>query len=158
MAKPDYSEMYRDPSGGTLYQGAFSSAKNWEFLFSKGITHIVNCTPLPNVFEKHSPPINYCNATLYDTPTDNLLKYLNKIFAFVDAALATGKNNVLVHCAAGVSRSAAVTTAYIMHKKQWTYNQALCFVTSHRPAADPSVYEKQLLKLEEKLKAERNYW
>ena len=40
--------------------------------------------------------------------------------------------SVLVHCAAGVSRSASIVIAYLMRIKGWTYAEAFSYVKSKR--------------------------
>lgn len=46
--------------------------------------------------------------------------------------------NVLIHCAAGVSRSGMVDVAYHMYKNNWTRDQALVYVRAKRPATNPN--------------------
>jgi len=59
---------------------------------------------------------------------------------------------VLVHCAAGVSRSGAIVTAYVMHHKKIPFEQALAFVKSSRPIVEPnSAFKSQLKKYQEEL-------
>jgi dual specificity phosphatase 12 len=47
-----------------------------------------------------------------DTEHENLLDVLPRALAFIDQARQAG--NVLVHCIAGVSRSASIVIAYLM--------------------------------------------
>lgn len=49
---------------------------------------------------------------LRDTESENLLDYLQVCVDFIERSRKEG--SVLVHCFAGVSRSAAVITAYLM--------------------------------------------
>jgi hypothetical protein len=48
------------------------------------------------------------------------------------------QERALVHCRAGVSRSAAVVVAYVMHHKQWSLQQALDHVRARRPIVCPN--------------------
>jgi dual specificity MAP kinase phosphatase len=50
---------------------------------------------------------------------------------FIDEALRAGKN-VLVHCQAGVSRSATLIMAYLMYKKRMCVRRAFSHVRSTR--------------------------
>jgi len=56
---------------------------------------------------------NYIDIT--DFHTENLLVHFMDAIKFIDESISKGK--ILVHCAAGVSRSAAIVIAYLMWKK-----------------------------------------
>ncbi|KAI7980508.1 Dual specificity protein phosphatase 12 [Camellia lanceoleosa] len=60
---------------------------------------------------------------LRDTENENLLDYLDVCLDFTDKSRKEG--SVLVHCFAGVSRSAAIITAYLMRTKQLSQEDAL---------------------------------
>jgi hypothetical protein len=50
-----------------------------------------------------------------------------------------------IHCDAGVSRSATVTTAWLMYKNHWTRDQALAFLKQKRPSIQPNAHFLDLL-------------
>lgn len=60
---------------------------------------------------------------LRDTEDENLLDYLDVCLDFIDRGRKEGA--VLVHCFAGVSRSAAIITAYLMRSEQRSQEDAL---------------------------------
>ncbi|CAL5351751.1 unnamed protein product [Camellia sinensis] len=60
---------------------------------------------------------------LRDTENENLLDYLDVCLNFIDKSRKEG--SVLVHCFAGVSRSAAIITAYLMRTEQLSQEDAL---------------------------------
>ncbi|XP_072955313.1 uncharacterized protein [Typha angustifolia] len=60
---------------------------------------------------------------LRDTEDENLLDYLDVCLDFIDQGRKEG--SVLVHCFAGVSRSASIITAYLMRTEQKSLEDAL---------------------------------
>ena len=54
---------------------------------------------------------------------------------------------MLVHCAAGVSRSASVVVAYLMYKKGLSLDDALDFVKSKRECVDPNFGFREQLQI-----------
>lgn len=61
--------------------------------------------------------------TLRDMESENLLDYLEVCLDFIEESRIKGC--VLVHCFAGVSRSAAIVTAYLMRSEQLSYKDAI---------------------------------
>ncbi|CAN6373975.1 unnamed protein product [Urochloa humidicola] len=60
---------------------------------------------------------------LRDTEEENLLDHLEPCLDFIDDGRKVG--NVLVHCFAGVSRSASIIVAYLMRSEQKSLEEAL---------------------------------
>jgi protein-tyrosine phosphatase len=56
------------------------------------------------------------------------------------------KKNVLVHCHAGISRSAAIVCAYLMTKNGWSFSEALNFIKKRRNRVKPNENFVYLLK------------
>ncbi len=72
------------------------------------------------------------------------LEWLKKQVEFVAAQREAGRA-VYVHCAAGVSRSGMVATAYIMSKYGWSRDKALEYVRSKRSQVRPNPAFMELL-------------
>lgn len=99
-----------------------------------GITHILTTTSMnleyfPGKFRHKHIPID-------DLPSTDITKYFEECFLFINEALSSGK--VLVHCMAGVSRSATIVIAYVMKTKAMDFKQAFDHVKSCRPAICPN--------------------
>ena len=94
----------------------------------------------------------YYRFPLLDQCTNDIKKYFAPTFEIIDKALSEGKK-VLVHCQAGISRSATIVIAYIMRKQKMTMNDSLQFVHSKRKCISPNLgfcgqlmmYEKELM-------------
>lgn len=110
--------------------GAKSAAK----LRAAGITHVLVCAAELEV--PHHPMVVYHRLHLADNTHEPLP--LDEAFAFIDTALAVPHGRVLLHCAAGSSRSGAVAVAHIMRLHGWTCEQALQHATSVRPLIQPN--------------------
>jgi|UniRef100_A0A6T2E1Q0 protein-tyrosine phosphatase len=74
---------------------------------------------------------------LADTVDANLKGHLATGINYIKEAHDKGEK-VLVHCFAGLSRSASLCCAYLMQENRWTFAKALEFVRLGRPNAHPN--------------------
>ncbi|KZT53101.1 DSPc-domain-containing protein [Calocera cornea HHB12733] len=81
--------------------------------------------------------VQYLHVEVDDTPDADLLAHLPACVRFIADALAA-QQAVLVHCQAGVSRSATIVIAYLMSAHQLPADEALALVQQARPQASPS--------------------
>ncbi|XP_015785951.1 tyrosine-protein phosphatase yvh1 isoform X1 [Tetranychus urticae] len=81
-----------------------------------------------------------------DMPRQDLISYFPTTNEFIEAAVSR-KENVLVHCIAGVSRSATIVTAYLMKKKNKPAEECLEKVREKRSIIDPNEGFRKQLKL-----------
>lgn len=78
----------------------------------------------------------------------------NSLLFFPTDSVASEQGKVLVHCRAGVSRSATICIAYLMQKQGLSLDSAFEFVVSRRPIIDPNLnFIQQLQKFETYLRA-----
>lgn len=75
------------------------------------ITHIL--TLLPDTSKAYAP-LSHCIFEIEDSENADILTLLPQCIKFIDDAIESG-GTVLVHCYAGVSRSASVVISYIMY-------------------------------------------
>eukprot|EP00347_Sterkiella_histriomuscorum_P008975 403343011 len=99
---------------------------------------------LPNLYLSGMQPtaqfpdqFEYKIIEISDDIESNIHQHLDECVAFIRKRIDSGKT-VLVHCAAGVSRSASVITAYVMSVKCLSRDDALAFVRTRRPAVHPN--------------------
>ncbi|XP_015268388.1 PREDICTED: dual specificity protein phosphatase 12 isoform X1 [Gekko japonicus] len=90
---------------------------------------------------------------LLDEPLSDLLSHLDACAAFISRA-RKGGGAVLVRCHAGVSRSVAVVTAYLMKANNLPFEEAYAFVRSLRPEAKMNEGFEWQLKLYERMGCE----
>ncbi|PWA99020.1 dual specificity protein phosphatase domain-containing protein [Artemisia annua] len=73
---------------------------------------------------------------LTDSEGSNLLDYLEVSLDFIDQARKNG--SVLVHCFAGLSRSASIMTAYLMRSERLSVQDALASLRQSKPSVCPN--------------------
>jgi protein-tyrosine phosphatase len=87
----------------------------------------------------------YLKIEAIETPNYEIKDYFEQTSDFIDDALAK-KENVLVHCAVGMNRSATIVIAYLMKKYQMNLEETLEFVKDKRPIVKPSYHNLNQLR------------
>jgi dual specificity MAP kinase phosphatase len=119
-----------------LYLSGEEGATDKKVLNEKGIEIIINMTD--HIPFKYEGEFTYHRFPLLDQGTNDIKKYFDPTFYIIDKALSEGKK-VLVHCQAGISRSATIVIAYIMRKQKLLMNQSLQFVYTKRKCISPNL-------------------
>ena len=117
-----------------------------------GITCILNLTiEIPN---KRFAAVECIKITVDDSPDVNLKAHFDYCLAKIDEVQQRG-GKTLVHCIAGVSRSATICIAYMMKHHGMTLRQAYQHVKQKRPIIRPNVgFFQQLIAYEKWLHGE----
>ena len=119
-----------------LFLGNLRAAQDDQLLQAHNITCIVQCLQDSSM----APAFRfaeYCTVPVADFEGENIAFLLPKAVRFIHASRQAGKA-VLVHCAAGVSRSSTVVIAYMMATTQRNWEAALEFVRSRRRCVSPN--------------------
>lgn len=133
-----------------LYLGDVFSCSNRYALKKNGITHIL--TMAAGMRPLYPKEFIYKCVEIYDMPSETLLPHLPDAINFIKTALGKG-GHVLVHCYAGVSRSASTIIAYLMVERNMSFVNAATFVRKKRPIIFPNIgFQRQLLQLEYMIK------
>eukprot|EP01129_Flabellula_baltica_P014712 TRINITY_DN7129_c0_g1_i1.p1 TRINITY_DN7129_c0_g1~~TRINITY_DN7129_c0_g1_i1.p1 ORF type:complete len:340 (-),score=49.33 TRINITY_DN7129_c0_g1_i1:80-1048(-) len=97
------------------------------------------------------PGIEFLNIQIEDTPKENIFRHFEEAIELLEQARLNGQR-VLVHCQAGVSRSATIIIAYLMQHNQWTLEEALNYTKSKRPIIHPNIgFKNQLVQFQKTL-------
>ncbi|XP_010007344.1 PREDICTED: dual specificity protein phosphatase 14 [Chaetura pelagica] len=133
----------------SLYLSRGSIASNRHLLLSRGITCIINATiEIPNF---NWPQFEYVKVPLADMPNAPISLYFDSVADKINS-VARKHGATLVHCAAGVSRSATLCIAYLMKYHKVSLFEAYNWVKSRRPIIRPNVgFWRQLVDYERKL-------
>ena len=99
-----------------------------------------------------TPEYTYHQIEVDDSTKENLRNHFASCAKFIDEAIKDEKS-VLVHCAAGVSRSASIIIAFLIITKKMDYDTAFNFVKERRTKIMPnSAFVGQLQELAESVK------
>ena len=130
---------------GGLYIGDWTAADDVDTLNAKGINFVL--TGLPDNIGKNEKyqtrGIIQLTCHADDMPNFDMTPHFENAHAFITNGLANG--NVLVHCAAGISRSSTLCLTYLMRQRQENLEKALAFLRTKRPICTPNFgFQRQL--------------
>ncbi|XP_076466326.1 dual specificity protein phosphatase 14-like isoform X2 [Babylonia areolata] len=132
----------------TLFLSSAAAVKG-ESVRKLGITHIINVTmDIPNL---RMPNVESIQIQVDDLPSAHLGLYFDRC---ADKIHQVGRmrGKTLVHCVAGVSRSASLCIAYLMKYQSMSLEQAYKHCKYRRPVVHPNVgFFKQLVDYERRL-------
>ena len=123
---------------GSIHLGNWQSVKDLTFLKTHKITHIVTALP-KNICEMKD--LTKLGIVQYQVPCDDspefdINPFLHPTADFIQVSLQQG--NVLVHCAAGISRSVTCLMAYYIKYREMNVEVALSFIRQRRSCASPN--------------------
>jgi len=125
-----------------LYLGDFASACNKDVLKKMEFTHIV--TAILGVNEMYPDDFRYLTLPLRDVRSETIFTTFRDSSEFIQNALDEG-GKVLIHCIAGVSRSATLVAAYLIKEYGLDSNSAIKFIQQKRNIVNPnSGFKEQL--------------
>ncbi|XP_035226324.1 dual specificity protein phosphatase 3-like [Stegodyphus dumicola] len=170
-------DIIREPSGyyslptdpwNEVYPGVYLSdaptAMCTSLLKRMGITHVLNaaqgkeksCGQVNTWSGFYSQSgIQFLGVPAFDNVVFRIYPYFEEASQFIQDALKTG-GKVLVHCRAGISRSATLVCAYLMLKEGFSVQEAVKAVRKHRAIIPNDGFLQQLCDLNDKLKRKNN--
>uniref|UniRef100_A0A8C8LV48 Dual specificity phosphatase 16 n=1 Tax=Oncorhynchus tshawytscha TaxID=74940 RepID=A0A8C8LV48_ONCTS len=134
-----------------LYLGCQRDVLNKEVMQQNEIAYVLNASntcPKPD----YIPESHFLRVPVNDSFCEKILPWLDRSVEFIEKAKASNAC-VLVHCLAGISRSATIAIAYIMTRMDMSLDEAYRFVKEKRPTISPNFnFLGQLLDFEKKIK------
>lgn len=139
---PEDKCIYQLPNYPHLAISNIYGAGNVEELLNYNVVAILSA--VGNLYKNRIESVKYVDLQLHDSEDQSLedaIEELNKlVMNYKD------KGVILVHCAAGVSRSASILIGHLIQIEGLTYENALAEMRSTRPVANPNTgFVKQLL-------------
>ncbi|KAG7223369.1 hypothetical protein INR49_015725 [Caranx melampygus] len=128
---PDAENAVVSPILPFLFLGNERDAQDLDLLLRLNIGYVVNVTTHLPLYHVNSG-LRYKRLPATDNSKQNLRQYFEEVFEFIEEAYQSGQG-VLVHCQAGVSRSATIVIAYLMKHTLMTMTDAYKYVRSRRP-------------------------
>ncbi|XP_008295800.1 dual specificity protein phosphatase 13 isoform A-like isoform X1 [Stegastes partitus] len=137
-----------------LYLGDMFMSHDKFGLYQLGITHVLNashgklCCKGNDDF--YGTTVKYYGVPANDLPTFDLSPFFSPAAEFIHQALTSG-GKVFVHCAVGVSRSAALVLAYLMIHHRLSLLSSVRCVQQKRWIFPNRGFLRQLIGLDRKL-------
>ncbi|XP_036305508.1 dual specificity protein phosphatase 18 [Pipistrellus kuhlii] len=130
----------------SLYISNGAAANDKQLLSRSGITSVVNVST--EVASALYEDVQYVQVPVADTPTAPLCDFFDPVADHIHAVEAR-QGRTLLHCVAGVSRSAALCLAYLMKYHAMSLRDAHAWARSCRPIIRPnSGFWEQLIRYE----------
>lgn len=151
-AKAFFDEIQQVVPG--LYIGGEYPASNLPYLQKHKITHIVRATETAGV--TFAREVKYLKVEIPDDERADIKAHFEKTNEFIDTAITSG-HTVLVHCMAGISRSASIVLAFLVGKRNLSLDSAFHLLKTCRPYVFPnSGFRKQLRDFEKTVRGTSN--
>uniref|UniRef100_A0A8D3EDJ4 Dual specificity phosphatase 16 n=1 Tax=Scophthalmus maximus TaxID=52904 RepID=A0A8D3EDJ4_SCOMX len=135
-----------------LYLGCQRDVLNKDLMLQNHIVYVLNASntcPKPDFI----PDSHFLRVPVNDSFCEKILPWLDRSVEFIEKAKAANAR-VLVHCLAGISRSATIAIAYIMKRMDMSLDEAYRFVKEKRPTISPNFnFLGQLLDFEKNIKS-----
>eukprot|EP01112_Ceratiomyxa_fruticulosa_P015095 TRINITY_DN43_c0_g1_i1.p1 TRINITY_DN43_c0_g1~~TRINITY_DN43_c0_g1_i1.p1 ORF type:complete len:381 (+),score=69.37 TRINITY_DN43_c0_g1_i1:246-1388(+) len=150
LSKMHLNEYPSEIIPGFLYLGSYMEISKKESLQKLGIGHILNVAT--ECSDRHFKYFVYNKREIVDRPEVDISLHFDEAFSCIERAREE-KSAIVIHCLAGISRSASITIAYLMKTNKWDTKTAINHVKSCRPFIQPNRgFTKVLLDYGEYLK------
>lgn len=138
---------------GALWLGDMQAAMDKTGLKDNNIRTVITTASGLGIVNTSNHIVHHVYNIL-DLEDFNISKFFDRVIRDIQEGLKRG--SVLVHCAAGVSRSASCVIAYLMKTRSWTFQQAMGFVKQKRRVIFPNYgFQQQLRVFQRELQAQQ---
>lgn len=135
-----------------LYLGGVEAVLDSQCLMAQGVSSVVCCNrELEFASSRFLPDLEYCRVDVEDMGREPIGLFFPEATEFIHTQLLQ-ERPVLVHCKAGVSRSASVVIAYLIEYCGYSLHDAFKLTLQHRPTITPNPGFMEQLRCYEKEK------
>ena len=137
---------------GAIHLGSWEVLKDIPYLTNNKITFILSAIPSHLANFKHLKELNITQKIINskDEGNFNMLSQLDEASEFIKKAISEG--NLLIHCAAGISRSTTCLVAYYIRYLGLSMEEGIKRVKKKREIVCPNVgFMKQLRMYEDEI-------
>lgn len=131
----EWHKVFPDKITDFLFIGSLRTAQEQRVYDELAISRVLTCGTGMSITLGEG--MDQLLLPLADTVDANLSGHLTKGIDYIVDARTKGEK-VLVHCFAGLSRSASLCCAFLMKDNNWTFAKSLEFVRLGRPNAHPN--------------------
>lgn len=137
----------------TLFVGNQEAANEKSFLEGHKIFKIIVAGSELDLPHKNDNRFSYHQISIKDTIKEDIRKHFDEVYQFIEQnEHKENQCQVLIHCKAGISRSATIAVAYLMKKFHLNYREAYQKVKYKRPIINPNIgFYQQLMQYEKDL-------
>lgn len=134
-----------------LWLGSLAAVRRHDLLKQAGITHVITCLPYSDIAERNveiPEDIQWTIVPVEDALEDTIFPHIETVVNTIGNALRMNerplvrdqgaRNRVLIHCFGGISRSPALTAAYVMWRLRLRWAAAVAYVRERRPCVNPN--------------------
>lgn len=136
-----------------LFLGEIAAARSEYWKEENKITHVLACIP-----SSEEATQAHKRIPLEDSPQTQIQDYFRTTNQWLHLLLTKNKARVLVHCFAGISRSATMVMSYLIEKHDMSYQSAYQFTKAKRSCIRPNRgFELQLTHFAQNLAVNRAF-
>ncbi|XP_066254419.1 dual specificity protein phosphatase 14-like isoform X2 [Euwallacea similis] len=116
-----------------------------------GITCVISAAPELPLVPLSEEVTLFHRVNVLDSSDSNISQYFDEVADVIEQVAASG-GRTLIHCLAGISRSATFCIAYLMKHRRISLLEAYNYVKARRPRIKPNCgFFKQLIKYEKSM-------
>jgi len=123
-----------------IYLGDRYAASDEDYLKENNIFTAINCV---YGLKSQYKDIKFMELNMHDSYSQKLFPKFEVAYRFIKK---NSKNNILIHCKYGRSRSTSLVIFYLMKEKEWDYDTCYKYIKERRSIVHPNNGFKSQLK------------